>query len=277
MTIAQALREAMAQGLERLDAQLLMLHTLGRSELDRSWLLAHDTDVLAPEQHMAFQQWMQRRLSGEPVAYLTGFKEFYGLRLRVTPDVLVPRPDTETLVDWVLEIVRDQPQAQALARIADLGTGSGAIALALQSVRPDLKVSAVERSAQALAIAQANAQTLDLPVEFLHGSWTELLQGQYAVIASNPPYIASADHHLQALVHEPMAALTSGADGLDDIRHLVQHCPAHLNTGGWLVLEHGYDQADVVCALLNARGFESVQSRQDLAGIARCSGGRWPG
>jgi release factor glutamine methyltransferase len=277
MTIAQALRQAMAQGLERLDAQLLMLHTLGRSELDRSWLLAHDTDVLAPEQHMAFQQWMQRRLSGEPVAYLTGFKEFYGLRLRVTPDVLVPRPDTETLVDWVLEIVREQPQPQVQARVADLGTGSGAIALALQSARPDLKVSAVERSAQALAIAQANAQTLDLPVEFLHGSWTEPLQGQYAVIASNPPYIARADHHLQALVHEPLAALASGADGLDDIRHLVQHCPAHLNTGGWLVLEHGYDQADAVCALLNARGFESVQSRQDLAGIARCSGGRWPG
>lgn len=272
-TIAQTLRDAMAQGLERLDAQMLLLHALRREEHERGWLLAHDSDVLPTELQPVFERLVQRRLNGEPVAYLVGYKEFYGLRLRVTPDVLVPRPDTETLVDWVLDLVRNQPHA----RVADLGTGSGAIALALQASRGDLKVTAVERSAPALAVAQGNAKALNLPVEFLQGSWLEPLPGRYTIVASNPPYIANADQHLQALAHEPLTALASGHDGLDDIRHLIEHSPHHLEPGGWLVLEHGHDQAHDVGELLHSRGFEAVQSRHDLAGIARCSGGRWPG
>lgn len=271
-TLSQALAQAHTLGLERIDAQLLLLHALGRPDAGRAWLLAHDTDGMDEATHAQFIALCQRRLAGEPVAYLTGRKEFYGLPLQVDARVLDPRPDTETLVDWALEVIAPL----ASPSVVDLGTGSGAIALALQSQRADAQVVAVDASADALAVAQANAQRLGLAVQFQAANWLAGVDGLFDAIVSNPPYIASADPHLAALTHEPLQALASGADGLEDIRAIVAQAPAHLRPGGWLLLEHGYDQADAVQALLAAQGFAQVQSRNDLAGIARCSGGQWP-
>ena len=269
-TIAHTLVHAQAQGLARIDAQMLLLHLLGRPASDRAWLLTHDSDTLDAATLAAYRTLCARRAAGEPVAYLTGTKEFYGLPLQVDARVLDPRPDTETLVDWALELL--DPAAPAL-RVVDLGTGSGAIALALQSQRPQAQVLAVDASAGALAVARANADRLGLPVRFAQGSWLEGITGPFELIVSNPPYIPSADPHLAALTHEPLSALASGSDGLDDIRAIVAQAPARLTPGGWLLLEHGWDQAEAVQALLRAGGFEQVQSRRDLAGIARCTGG----
>ena len=271
-SIAQALQAATRQGLARLDAQGLLLHTLGRSPHDRAWLLGHDTDALDADTLANFQQRCARRLDHEPMGYLTGWQEFFGLTLQVDPRVLVPRPDTETLVEWGLQAVFDLQAPQIL----DLGTGSGAIALALAHSRPDARVHALDANADALAVAQGNARRLDLPVVFSQGSWLTGHSGRYALIASNPPYIPQHDPHLAALAHEPLQALAAGADGLDDIRAIVSQAPAHLDPGGWLLLEHGYDQAAAVRALLQAQGFAAVQSRRDMAGIERCSGGQWP-
>ncbi|KPU93454.1 protein-(glutamine-N5) methyltransferase, release factor-specific [Variovorax paradoxus] len=268
-TVAQALAAAARLGVDRLDAQLLLLHALGRPPHDRAWLLAHDTDTLPEPLWTALSAQLLRRLAGEPVAYLLGEKEFHGLALRVDLRVLVPRPDTETLVDWALECL----EGQAAPRVLDLGTGSGAIALALQHARPDARVDAVDASADALAVARANAERLKLPVHFAQADWLAGADQGYALIASNPPYIAAGDPHLPALQHEPASALVAGADGLDDIRRIVADAPAHLAEGGWLLLEHGHDQAPAVRQLLAAQGFAEVQSREDLAGIARCSGG----
>ena len=272
MTLQQALTTALAQGLARIDAQMLLLHTLGRASDDRAWLITHDTDTLPPAAQERFEALCQRRLAGEPVAYLTGTKAFYGLELQVDARVLDPRPDTETLVDWALEVLDGHPAP----RLLDLGTGSGAIALALQHQRPDASVLAVDASTDALAVAQANATRLGLAVQFRHGHWMEGLDGEFDAIVSNPPYIPAADPHLAALTHEPLQALASGADGLEDLRTLIAQAPAHLKPGGWLLLEHGWDQADAVSALLRSAGLEQVQGRKDLAGIVRCSGGRWP-
>ena len=270
-TLAQALAQAHTLGLARIDAQLLLLHTVGRAGNDRAWLLAHDTDALAPAEHAHFLALCQRRVAGEPVAYLTGHKEFYGLALQVDARVLDPRPDTETLVDWALEVIAPLPAP----RVADLGTGSGAIALALQNQRRTAQVLAVDASSDALTVAEANARRLQLPVRFALSNWLAAVEGTFDAIVSNPPYIPKADPHLAALTHEPLQALASGADGLDDIRTIVAQAPAHLAPGGWLLLEHGYDQAEAVRALLSQRGFSQVQSHNDLAGIARCSGGQW--
>ena len=271
-TLAQALVQAHTLGLARIDAQLLLLHTLGRPDAGRAWLLAHDTDALGDAQHAQFIALCQRRAAGEPVAYLTGRKEFYGLALQVDARVLDPRPDTETLVDWALEVIAPLPAP----RVADLGTGSGAIALALQSQRPAAPVLAVDASSDALAVAQANAERLGLAVQFRQGNWLDGMTGPaFDAIVSNPPYIPAQDPHLVALTHEPLQALASGADGLDDIRSIVAQAPAHLAPGGWLLLEHGYDQAQAVRGLLSEAGFQAVCSREDLAGIERCTGGLW--
>jgi release factor glutamine methyltransferase len=270
-TVAQALAAAAALGIDRLDAQLLLLHTLGRAAHDRAWLLAHDTDAIPGAAWSALAARLSRRLAGEPVAYLLGEKEFHGLTLQVDARVLVPRPDTETLVDWALQCL----EGRSAPRVLDLGTGSGAIALALQHARPDAEVDAVDASADALAVAEANAQRLGLPVRFRRAHWLDGAAGGYAVIASNPPYRAAGDPHLAALQHEPLAALVAGPDGLADIRQIVQQAPAHLADGGWLLLEHGHAQAAAVRQLLQTRGFAEVQSRDDLAGIQRCSGGIW--
>lgn len=269
MTLQQALAAGAALGLERLDAQLLLLHVLGRAPGERGWLLAHDTDLLETGAAERFLALCRRRADGVPVAYLTGEKEFFGLPLQVDARVLVPRPDTETLVEWALDVLRGRPAP----RVIDLGTGSGAIALALRSARPDAIVEAVDRSADALAVAADNARRLGLAVSFRQASWLDGA-GAYDLVVGNPPYIAEADPHLPALRHEPRQALAAGRDGLDDLRMIAAAAPAHLAPGGWLLLEHGWDQAAAVRALLQAAGLSQVESRRDLAGMERCTGGR---
>ena len=270
MNIAQALVHAKTLGLEHLQAQTLLLHALGRDLHDRAWLLVHDTDEPSLSMLETFNALVQRRLHNEPIAYLTGSQDFHGLKLAVDPRVLVPRPDTETLVDWALSLDLEQ------ATVLDLGTGSGAIALALKHARPSWALSAVDASADALLVASANAQALSLTLNFVHGHWFAGLQARFDLIVSNPPYIAEGDPHLPALNAEPRQALVSGVDGLDDIRHIIKQAPHHLNAGAWLLLEHGFDQASAVQDLLRQTGFSQVQSRVDLAGIKRCSGGQWP-
>jgi release factor glutamine methyltransferase len=249
---------------------MLLLHALGRAPHDRAWLVAHDGDAVPDQAARRFDDLCRRRADGEPVAYLTGCKEFFGLTLQVDARVLDPRADTETLVEWALELI-DGPM-----RVADLGTGSGAIALALQSQRPATQVIAVDASAAALEVARANATRLGLPVTFRQGSWLDGDATRYDLIVSNPPYVAATDPHLAALRHEPPQALASGPDGLADIREIIRQAPGCLEPGGWLLLEHGHDQAQAVRSLLAARGFAQVASRKDLAGIERCSGGQWP-
>ena len=275
LSVAQALTLAAQRGLPRVDAQMLLLHLMQQPAHARAWLITHDTDILSTEQQARWSDLCTQRQQGAPVAYLTGHKEFYGLELAVDARVLDPRPDTETLVDWALELLREG----AAHRVVDLGTGSGAIALALQSQRPAAQVVAVDASADALTVAQANAKHLNLPVQFAHGSWLKPLAGQPPadLIVSNPPYIRADDPHLAALTHEPLSALASGADGLEDIRSIIAQAPAQLKAGGWLLFEHGWDQAHDVAQLMQAAGFEQVQHRNDLAGIARCTGGCWPG
>jgi release factor glutamine methyltransferase len=235
-------------------------------------LLAHDTDLLTAAQATLLHTLANRRLQGEPLAYVTGHKEFFGLDLLVDERVLVPRPDSETLVDWALAVL-----PRGSASVLDLGTGSGAIALALKATRPALRVHATDMSHDALAAAVGNAQRLGLDIGFSQGAWLSALPTEtppFDCIVSNPPYIALDDAHLCALTFEPQQALTSGVDGLDDIRHIVQNASAHLKPGGWLLLEHGHDQSESVRTLLLKRGFSHVTSRQDLAGIERCSGGQ---
>jgi release factor glutamine methyltransferase len=215
---------------------------------------------------------VQRILQGEPLAYLLGAKEFFGLPLSVDDRVLVPRADTETLVQWALDLL---PEATAGQRVLDLGTGSGAIALSLARHRPQARVSAVDASVDALVVARTNATRLGLQVQFIQSSWLDAVREPFDLMVSNPPYIAQDDPHLAALAHEPRAALVAGADGLQDLRQIISQSPAHLTPGGWLLLEHGYNQADAVRALLVQQGFDQVQSRHDLAGIERCSGGQW--
>jgi release factor glutamine methyltransferase len=273
LTVAQAAAWAQGLGLTRLDAQVLLLHALGRAPHDRAWLLAHGDDLLDAAVQATFASHAQRRLNTEPVAYITGHKEFFGLTLQVDARVLDPRADTETLVEWALSCLADVSAPE----VVDLGTGSGAIALALKHTRPDATVSAVDASTDALTVASANAARLGLQVSFQHGSWLSPLGVQvFDAIVSNPPYVASDDAHLAALKHEPLAALASGRDGLDDIRLIVRQASQHLKPNGWLLLEHGFDQAHAVHTLLANQGFVNAQSRPDLAGILRCTGGQWP-
>ncbi|MDP3373681.1 MAG: peptide chain release factor N(5)-glutamine methyltransferase [Hydrogenophaga sp.] len=275
-TLRDTLHQAQQHGLDRLDAQMLLLHALDRSPHDRAWLLTHDSNALPDAAAARWHTLLQRRQAGEPVAYLLGEKDFFGLNLAVDARVLVPRPDTETLVEWALEAM-PAVGGPMPPRVLDLGTGSGAIALALAQQRPDAHITATDASADALAVAQANAQRLGLAVQFAHGHWLSAVPGQrFDVIASNPPYIAEGDPHLRALTHEPISALTSGADGLDDIRSIIRQAGDALLPGGWMLLEHGHDQAAAARALLRCAGFVQVSSRTDLAGIERCSGGCWP-
>jgi len=274
MTLTDALRSLAQAGIPRLEAQNLLLMALGRDPHDRAWLLAHDTDALDESANARLQTLLQRHRDGEPMGYLRGEQEFFGLPLRVDTRVLVPRPDTETLVQWALDVLATLPSPAAAI---DLGTGSGAIALALASQRPGLAMTATDASEAALAVARQNAERLALPLRLAAGRWFEAVPEQrFHLAVSNPPYIAEGDPHLPALRHEPISALTAGPDGLDDIRTLVAQAPHHLHPGGWLLLEHGHDQASAVQDLLHQAGFADVSSRTDLAGIARCTGGRWP-
>jgi release factor glutamine methyltransferase len=253
----------------RLEARVLAAHAW---QVDAAWLIAHDTDLLSNAEIAAFQLLLSRRLEGMPIAYLLGSREFYGRAFQVSPDVLIPRPDTELLVELALARI---PSDQA-TDILDLGTGSGCIAITLALERPLARVTAVDRSVAALAIAQRNADTLNAHVEFLTSDWFTALAGHcFDLIVSNPPYIPAGDPHLARgdVRFEPLNALTAGADGLDDLFRLTCAACAHLKPGGTLLLEHGYDQADAVQALLQMNGIRHPQSWADLSGILRVSGG----
>lgn len=283
---------AAALGLEpgsaRIEVQCLLQEVLG---VTRAYFFAHPERVLSETEEASYQALLRRRLGGEPIAYILGTREFFGLNLNVTPATLIPRPDTELLVELALQRI-PSPSATLLplplagegqgrgrvVRILDMGTGSGAIALAIAHQRPDAEVWACDASAAALAVARDNAQRLGIAnVHFVASDWFSALSGQrFDLIVSNPPYIAADDRHLSQgdVRFEPLAALASGADGLDDIRDIVGQAPAHLEKQGWLLLEHGYDQAGRVRELLQACGFAAVFSAQDLSGIERCSGGQ---
>ncbi len=269
--------------LDPLEARILLCHVLG---WPRTALITRADETLAAEQVQRYRELALRRLAGEPIAQLVGSREFFGLALTVTPDVLIPRPETELLVELVLAGCRDLPRP----RVLDLGTGSGAIAIALAAARPDARVTATDRSPAALAVARGNGTRL-LPADraggtivWRAGDWFEALSANQAdadparfdVIVSNPPYIRRDDPHLQQgdLRFEPRAALTDEADGLSALRTLIAQAPDFLAPGGELWLEHGYDQSADVAALLSARGFQAVRSVPDLAGIARATGGR---
>ncbi|WP_182267296.1 peptide chain release factor N(5)-glutamine methyltransferase [Stenotrophomonas maltophilia] len=277
-SLRQIVAEASARlgGVEaRHEAELLLLHVLERP---RSWLFAHATDPLAAADLAAFEALLARRVAGEPVAYLTGRRGFWTLDLEVDPATLIPRPETELLVELALERL---PPDQSL-QLADLGTGSGAIALALASERPQAQVLATDASPGALAVAARNAARHELRnVRFAEGGhdWYAPLQGaRFDLIASNPPYIASDDPHLAQgdLRFEPATALASGVDGLDDIRRIVDGGQAHLLPGGWLLIEHGWDQGAAIRALFDAAGFAEVQTVQDLEQRDRITLGRRP-
>ena len=277
LTLAQALVHASAQAVDRLDAQLLMLKVLMREQTERAWLIAHDDQLLTPNQWREFEQLLLSRSQGQPLAYLVGEKEFFGLTLNVSAHVLIPRPDTETLVEWALNTVKfSRLQAPT---VVDLGTGSGAVALAIKANAQHAQVTALDLSPDALALARLNGQRLQLDVRWMESNWLQGIQGLqtrgFDVVVSNPPYIEENDPHLAQLLFEPVSALTAGADGLRDIRTIIQQAPSHLNTNGWLLLEHGWNQANAVAQLLTQQGFTDVQSRTDLGGNTRCTGGKW--
>ena len=268
-------------GLPRAEARRLLASLTGQP---LTWFMAHGDDPADPDTAARFQALAERRRAGEPLAYLLGQQEFYGRPFTVSPAVLIPRADTETLVETALEqllLLRQQRRTVPLS-LLELGTGSGIIAITLALEAPDTGVHAVERSPEALAMAQQNAKALGAHRIHWHaGSWWQALASprRFDLIVSNPPYIAAHDHHLQQgdLRFEPPQALAAGPDGLDDLRIIIGGAPAHLSPGGWLLLEHGYDQETPVQALLRDAGFAEVFTRRDLAGQPRVSGGWWPG
>ena len=277
--VGDTLKAARALGVERLDAQLLLAHVLGQS---RTWLLTHEDASLADAQDAAFQALATRRAAGEPFAYLVGEREFHGLTLAVDPAVLVPRPDTETLVDWALALLQGELASVPFPAVLDLGTGSGAIALAIKNGCPRAHVWAGERSADALAVARANAGRLGLEVRFAQGDWWSALDGLpdlpvFDLVVSNPPYIAAGDPHLAALAHEPLSALVAADDGLADIVRITSGARGRLRTGGWLLFEHGWEQAEAVGRILADAGFGDIRTQADIEGRPRCTGGRLAG
>ena len=284
-----------------LEVQLLLQHVLN---VNRAWLIAHENDALEANIHAVFEALLKRRLNGEPIAYILGYREFYGIKLKVTLDTLIPRADTETLVEAALariptqnpnrpslrakrsnletknsdEIASSPSSSQRQTSVLDLGTGTGAIALAIAKHRPQALVTAVDTSEKALSVAQENAETLGIAnIHFIHSDWFGVLNGQrFDVIVSNPPYIETNDTHLKQgdLRFEPISALASGMDGLDDIREIIDSAALHLNPHGWLLLEHGYNQAETVAKLLMRAGFAEISHALDLAGIQRVTLGR---
>ena len=268
VTVGALQRQAL---LDALDWRVLLCHALNTT---RVGLITGSERALTPDEAQRFGDLVQRRLAGEPVAYLVGQREFFGLPFEVSGAVLIPRPDTELLVELTLDRL---PQG---GRVLDMGTGSGAIAVSLAHTRRDADVTALDVSADALAVARRNADANGARVTFLHSDWFAALADAppFDIIASNPPYIASGDRHLSEgdLRYEPVGALTDHADGLSALRILVAGAPAHLAPQGWLLMEHGYDQADAVRALLVSAGYTEVQSWRDIADIERVSGGRRP-
>ena len=297
--LLRAATQLKSQGIDaetaKLETQLLLQHALN---VNRAWLIAHDHENLPPSIHEAYRAMLERRLNGEPIAYILGYREFYGLNLKVTADTLIPRPDTETLVEAALAKIPQSTTSSPPSfprkresmlnlkqkmdsrfrgndelRVLDLGTGTGAIALAVAKHRPHVLVTAVDTSENALKIAQENAQNLQIAnVQFTLSNWFDALKYQrFDVIVSNPPYIEANDAHLNQgdLRFEPLLALASGVDGLDAIRHIINSAPHYLKPHGWLALEHGYNQAEAVANLLKKAGFSEIETRKDLGEIGR--------
>lgn len=279
----------------RLDAELMLAEAIGRR---REWLLAHSDESLEVSVLARYREMFERRLKGEPLAYIIGRKGFMELELAVNAAVLIPRPETELLVEWVLETLghaenlpgfeggkeagrEKNGAATEPLRLADLGTGSGAIALALASARPRWRFEAVDVDVGALAVARSNAQTLGLRnVDFTQASWCSSLAAlSFDAVVSNPPYVADSDPHLQAagLEYEPTLALAAGAQGMDCLREIVVQARRVLKRGGWLFLEHGFDQQQTLLSMLSAKGYEDVQGRRDYSGVDRMVAGRWTG
>jgi release factor glutamine methyltransferase len=258
----------------RYEVERLLMHVLER---DRAWLFAHASDLVSPGVQAAFSALLRRRIAGEPVAYLTGTRNFWTLELKVTPDTLIPRPETELLVELALERLPETTPC----RVADLGTGSGAIALAIASERPNARVIGTDASTPALMIASDNARANDVHnVEFRHGSWFVPLAGErFQMVVSNPPYIAEGDPHLRQgdLRFEPAGALSSGIDGLDAVREIAAEAPRYLLAGGWLLIEHGWEQGDAIRKLLAQTGFGEISTARDLEGRDRVTLGRIAG
>ena len=268
-SVAALLDEARSLGVDRLDAQVILARRL---QVVRTWVLAHGEATVNHDAAAACRDDLARRAAGVPLAYIVGEREFHGIALGVTPAVLDPRPDTETLVDWAVELIGDRP-----LNVVDLGTGSGAIALAVKHARPQADVLATDDDEGALSVARANARRLGLDVRFALGDWWSAVAGRrFQLALSNPPYIAASDAHLASLAHEPRRALTPGTTGLEAIERIVASAASHLDAGGWLLLEHGHDQSDAVRRLLRSHGFESPATRTDLSGVPRCTGARRP-
>jgi release factor glutamine methyltransferase len=310
-TLLLAATQLKAQGFDneaaKLEAQLLLQYAL---HVNRAWLISHQDDALQASIHGAYRAMLERRLNGEPIAYILGYREFYGLKLKVTPDTLIPRADTETLVEAALaqipqniisspsfprrresnlnlnqELNLNQKMDSRLRgndelRVLDLGTGTGAIALAIAKHRPSTQVTALDASQAALNIAIENAQTLKITnVKFVLSDWfSAIQQDKFDIIVSNPPYIEAADTHLKQgdLRFEPLSALASGADGMDAIRHIIDACLVYLKPQGWLMLEHGYNQAELVAGLMAKVGFHDIETVNDLAGNPRVTLGKNP-
>ena len=254
------------------EARLLLSHVLAKPH---AWLVAHGEETLNSATSMAFAELVRRRIAGEPIAYLLGSKEFFGREFAVSPAVLIPRPETELLVDLALQHTKGHPAP----RILDLGCGSGCIAITLALELPNAQVTAVDRSNAALMVAAANGVRLGAPVRWLQSDWfSELAYEHFDLIVSNPPYVANADPHLRRgdLRYEPVSALAAGPDGLDDLRHILAESRKHLSAGGGLLCEHGYDQATAMAELLAATGFDKIVQHRDLGGIIRVSGGDLP-
>ena len=281
MQTAQSLTSI--SGLPRLEARMLLEMVLGKP---REWLLAHDTDPIGPDATAQFLTLAAQRRQGTPMAHLVGHREFMGHRLSVSADVLIPRPETELLVEMALQSLEDCAERSlpspatgngAGCSLLDLGTGSGAVAISVALARPMVRVVATDLSETALVLAQKNAQQLEARIQFWQGNWYEALpaEGRFDVIVSNPPYIALNDPHLAHgdLRFEPVGALTDGADGLMALRQIIAGASQHLTVGGWLWLEHGYEQGEEVAQLLLRSGFNAVQTKQDLAGLPRITGG----
>jgi release factor glutamine methyltransferase len=271
MTVDEALRLARALGVERLDATVLLAHHMRRG---REWLLAHGDDVLDEGVPAGFENDCRRRSDNVPLAYLTGLREFHGLALEVNSAVLVPRADTETLADWAIEIVRALVNCGLRPRTLDLGTGSGALALAVAAACPNADVTGTDASEAALRVAMRNARRLGLSVRWCQGDWWDAVRGgRFDLAVSNPPYVPAGDPHLKALRHEPVGALVAGDDGMSALTQIVAQARFHMS--GWLLLEHGWNQAAAVHKLLAGAGATDIQTRRDLSGHVRCSGGRF--
>lgn len=271
--LSRAQRELGTLDEPRLEASLLLCHLLG---WHNTKLFSHSDEQLSDVQLQQFNELVLRRQSGEPSAYIIGERAFWTLDLKVTSDTLIPRPDTETLVEQALELIA----GKAAPRVLDMGTGSGAIALSIAKERPDAFVEASDFSEAALAVAKCNAQLNDVVIHAWHlGSWLEALPAHtqpFDLIVSNPPYITDNDPHLPALAHEPLSALISGTDGLDDIRAIIAKAPKFLCADGQLALEHGYDQAEAVAQLFSANGYSLIQQKRDLGQIVRASAATTP-